>query len=135
MVYLPLCSGFIRGQEGEVPLTVSFKPGYIEGALLVIVSTHTLPQSHPRIHIVHIPITYTHPRTQVWSSGRISFIPLCFQSPLSMATPTFPPEQLTPLTSIQRTPRLTRPALGVSVRTNHTPLYHTPLYSAELNSH
>ncbi len=42
----PLCSGFIRGQEGEVPLTVSFKPGYIEGALLVIVSTHTHNPTH-----------------------------------------------------------------------------------------
>ncbi len=129
--YLPLCSGFMRGQEGEVPLTVSFKgfkPGYTEGALLVIVSTHT--QSHPRTHIIHIP-THTPPtHTQVWSSGRISFTPLCFQYSLSSDAHFFPPEQLTPLTSIQRTPRLTRPALGVSVRANHT-----PFYSAELNSH
>ena len=168
--------GFIRGQEGEVPLTTSFKPGYAEGALLTTVSPphHYMPThsnillSHIHTHHIYIIIlyiiitlcssslmyrihvhiyirtcryvqyytqlhrstgTHTHTHTQVWSSGRISFTPLCFQSPLSLTTPTFSPEQLRPLTSLQPSPPLTRKGLGTPIRTHQTTLYSTELDS------
>ena len=77
---IQLYRGFVRGMEGEYPAIIGFKPNYSTGALLVVVRV---------ICVCSLPMAMYIPMLmQVWSSGRISFIPFHFQSPSSLPATT-----------------------------------------------
>lgn len=148
-----ICSGFVRGREGESPSLIAFKTNYTEGALLATVSGC-------QIHIVigycclwlgkgrHIWfIAALLFPVQVWSGSRISFTPLSFQASASLSPFSYPEQLAATYTDAakfqQQQPHLSNYAHSGSGRS--TPLQSlsrtrlrehvaTPLYSTQTAS-